>query len=78
MTAVIATGAVPWPEASPSIASTLNRFLVANIAFRRVHQLNGGARPRVEHVNHKPTRIALMETLADTISWSADNPPAAG
>ena len=73
--AVIATGNTPWPEASPSIASTLNRFLVANIAFRRVHQLQGGARPRVDHGNHKPTRIALMETLADTISWTAEEVP---
>jgi len=63
---------VPWPDASPSIASTHNRFLVANIAFRRVHQLQFGARPRVAGGKHKPTRIALMETLADTISWSAD------
>ena len=63
---------VPWPEASPGIASALNRFLVANIAFRRVHQLQFGARPRVDHRNHKPTRVALLETLADTISWTAD------
>jgi DNA-directed RNA polymerase subunit K/omega len=69
---VIATGAVPWPDASPHIASSLNRFLVANIAFRRVHQLQFGARPRVDHGTHKHTRIALMETLADTISWTAE------
>jgi len=61
-----------WPEASPGIASGHNRFLVANIAFRRVHQLQYGARARVDRGNHKPTRIALLETLADAISWTAD------
>ncbi len=67
-----------WPEASPGIASAYNRFLVANIAFRRVHQLQFGARARVDRGNHKPTRIALLETLADTISWTAGEPVAAG
>ena len=63
-----------WPDASPGIASTVNRFLVANIAFRRVHQLQYGARARVERGNHKATRVALLETLADAISWTADEP----
>ena len=63
-----------WPEASPGIASGLNRFLVANIAFRRVHQLQFGARARVARGNHKATRVALLETLADTISWTAGPP----
>jgi DNA-directed RNA polymerase subunit K/omega len=61
-----------WPDASPSIASAYNRFLVANIAFRRVHQLQYGARARVDRGNHKATRVALLETLADAISWTAD------
>lgn len=65
---------VAWPEASPGIASGLNRFLVANIAFRRVHQLQFGARARVARGNHKATRVALLETLADTISWTAGPP----
>jgi RNA polymerase Rpb6 len=67
-----------WPSASPGIASSFNRFLVANIAFRRVHQLQVGARARVDRGNHKPTRVALLETLADTISWSAGEPVVAG
>lgn len=66
-----------WPAASPGIASSFNRFLVANIAFRRVHQLQVGARARVERGNHKATRVALLETLADTITWSAGEPAAA-
>ena len=65
---------VAWPDASPGIASGLNRFLVANIAFRRVHQLQFGARARVDRGNHKATRVALLETLADTISWTAGEP----
>jgi DNA-directed RNA polymerase subunit K/omega len=71
------TGPLAWPEASPGIASAFNRFLVANIAFRRVHQLQFGARARVDRGNHKPTRIALLETLADAISWTAGEPVAA-
>lgn len=65
-------GPMAWPEASPGIEGTVNRFLVANIAFRRVHQLQYGARARVDRGNHKPTRVALLETLANTISWTAD------
>jgi DNA-directed RNA polymerase subunit K/omega len=41
------------------------------VVFQRAKQLQNGARPRVDAGNHKPTRVALMEVLADTVSWSA-------
>ena len=47
-----------------------NRFHLLALAFQRVSQLHAGARPRVPAGHHKPTRLALLEVLADTISWS--------
>jgi hypothetical protein len=43
-----------------------HRYLV----FQRAKQLQNGARPRVDAVGHKPTRVALMEVAADAISWT--------
>jgi DNA-directed RNA polymerase subunit K/omega len=40
------------------------------VAFQRARQLQAGARPRVESASHSPTRLALLEVLADTISWT--------
>ena len=58
-------------------AETLeNRFLVSSVAFLRAKQLQCGARPRLEADGHKPTQLALLEVLADTISWSIEEPPA--
>jgi len=45
------------------------------VAFLRAKQLQCGARPHVEPERHKPTHIALLEVLADTISWSVEDPP---
>ena len=47
-----------------------NRFLLSAIAFQRSKQLQCGAVARVARGRHKPTYIAVLEVLADTISWS--------
>ena len=47
-----------------------SRFLVIVLAFQRARQLQGGARPRVDPTDHKQTRVALLEVMADTISWT--------
>jgi DNA-directed RNA polymerase subunit K/omega len=49
---------------------SLSPFHIAAMAFQRVKQLKNGARPRVDSADHRPTRIALLEVLADTISWT--------
>jgi DNA-directed RNA polymerase omega subunit len=50
----------------------LTGFLLASVAFQRAKQLQMGARPRVEAAGHKPTRVALLEILADAVSWTTD------
>ena len=47
----------------------LSRFHIASLAFQRTRQLKQGARPRVESRGHKVCTLALLEVLADTISW---------
>jgi DNA-directed RNA polymerase subunit K/omega len=48
----------------------ITRFHIAAIATQRAKQLQGGARPRVADADgHKSTRIAVMEVLANTVSW---------
>jgi DNA-directed RNA polymerase subunit K/omega len=49
-----------------------NRFLLSAIAFLRSKQLQGGATARVERNGHKPTYIAVLEVLANRISWSRE------
>jgi DNA-directed RNA polymerase subunit K/omega len=58
----------------------VNRFLVCVVAFLRAKQLGVGARPRVEGDGHKAAHLAVLEVLADTVSWSAAQgaPGAAG
>ncbi|MBN2369737.1 MAG: DNA-directed RNA polymerase subunit omega [Vicinamibacteria bacterium] len=43
------------------------RFIV--VAALRAKQLQNGAKPRVETRSRKPTRIAIQEVLAGTVSW---------
>ena len=68
------------PGAATAVAKTAgaatleNRFLLSSVAFLRAKQLQGGARPRLEPERHKPTHLALMEVLADTVSWSIEEP----
>jgi len=40
------------------------------MTFQRARQLKNGARPRVDSADHRPTRLALLEVLANTISWT--------
>jgi DNA-directed RNA polymerase subunit K/omega len=49
-----------------------NRFLLSAIAFQRSKQLSGGAAARIPRDGHKPTHIAVLEVLANTISWSRE------
>jgi DNA-directed RNA polymerase subunit K/omega len=53
-------------------ASMENRFLLSAIAFQRSKQLKDGAKARVETGDHKATYLAVLEVLANTISWSRD------
>ena len=39
------------------------------VAAQRAKQVQNGAKPRVETRSRKPTRIAVEETIAETISW---------
>lgn len=59
----------PAPVTTRSKA-LLSGFHIAALAFQRAHQLKQGARPRVAAVGHKLVTIALLEVMADTISWS--------
>jgi DNA-directed RNA polymerase subunit K/omega len=62
-------------EATSSHHGPLTGFLLASVAFQRAKQLQGGARPHVDAGDHKPTRVALLEILADTISWTTEAEP---
>lgn len=53
-------------------ASFENRFLLSAIAFQRTKQIKQGAKARVEAGEHKPTYLAVLEVLANTVSWSRD------
>ena len=51
--------------------STLqSKFHVAALAFQRARQLKNGARPRVDPAGHKSLQLALLEVLANTVSWT--------
>ena len=60
----------PSPEDGSDTHTRGNRFLLSAIAFLRSKQLQDGARARVAHDGHKPTSIAVLEVLANTVSWS--------
>ena len=45
------------------------KFRFITVAAQRAKQLQDGAKPRVETRSRKPTRIAIEETIAETISW---------
>lgn len=52
-----------------------NRFLLSTVAFLRSHQIKNGATARIERGAHKANFIAILEVLADRISWSHGDPP---
>lgn len=69
------------PEGAPSNPRNgpLTPFHVASVAFQRARQLKNGARPRVDSVSRNPTRLALLEVLADTVPWTVEAlPPSTG
>jgi DNA-directed RNA polymerase subunit omega len=57
-----------------------SKFRFITVAAQRAKQLQGGAKPRVETRSRKPTRIAVEETIAGTVSWdmAPDAPEAQG
>jgi DNA-directed RNA polymerase subunit omega len=56
-----------------------SKFRFITVAAQRAKQLQGGAKPRVDTRSRKPTRIAVEETLAGTVSWEMrDEEPAEG
>jgi DNA-directed RNA polymerase subunit K/omega len=50
----------------------LARFHVAVLAFQRVRQLRDGARPRLEAGEHTLARVAILEAIADLITWNVE------
>ncbi len=52
-----------------------SKFRFITVAAQRAKQLQGGAKPRVETRSRKPTRIAVEETLANTVSWEIREEP---
>jgi DNA-directed RNA polymerase omega subunit len=47
-----------------------NRFLLVTVASRRVLQIRGGSRPRVEIASHKPSVQAVAEVLAGCVLYT--------
>ena len=46
-----------------------SKFRFTTVAAQRAKQLQAGAKPRVDTRSRKSTRIAVEETLAETVSW---------
>ncbi len=46
-----------------------SKFRFITVAAQRAKQLQSGAKPRVDTDSRKPTRIAVEETIAGTVSW---------
>ena len=55
-----------------------SKFRFITVAAQRAKQLCAGAKPRVETQSRKPTRIAVEETIAETISWEIREEAEAG
>ena len=71
MTSPVANGMLTAPISLTSKEGlSLSAFHVATLAFQRATQLKNGARPRVDAPGHRPTRLAVLEVLADTVSWT--------
>ena len=58
-----------------------SKFRFITVAAQRAKQLQNGATPRIEVKSRKPTRVAMHEVLAGTVSWEIRDeivpPPAA-
>ena len=59
-----------FPASEPAAAVFGNRFLLVTVASRRVLQIRGGSRPRVEVASHKPVVQAVAEVLAGCVPYS--------
>ena len=46
-----------------------SKFRFITVAAQRSKQLQNGAKPRVESKSRKPTKVAMQEVLANTVSW---------
>jgi len=55
-----------------------SKFRFITVAAQRAKQLQGGAKPRVETRSRKPTRVAVEETIAGTVSWEVREGPLEG
>ena len=57
-----------------------SKFRFITVAAQRAKQLQAGAKPRVDTRSRKPTRIAVEETIKETISWEIldELPPVGG
>ena len=55
-----------------------SKFRFITVAAQRAKQLQAGAKPRVDTRSRKPTRIAVEETIAETISWEIREEPVPG
>jgi DNA-directed RNA polymerase omega subunit len=47
-----------------------SKFRLVTLTAQRAKQLQNGARPRVDGGGHKFLRVALLEVMAGTVSWS--------
>ena len=65
-----AATAPPASDGSGGDGLPVSRFHLVALAFQRAKQLQAGARPRVDAAGHKATRVALLEVMADTVSWT--------
>jgi DNA-directed RNA polymerase omega subunit len=56
-----------------------SKFRFITVASQRAKQLQNGAKPRVEVRSRKPTRVAIEEVLAGSVSWEVreESKPAA-
>ncbi len=52
-----------------------SKFRFITVAAQRAKQLQAGAKPRVDTRSRKPTRIAVEETIAETLSWEVREEP---
>jgi len=46
-----------------------SKFRFITVASQRAKQLQNGAKARVESKTRKPTRVAIEEVMANSISW---------
>jgi hypothetical protein len=59
----------PLVQGSSENETKGNRFLLSAVAFQRSRQLRGGATCRIARNGHKSNYLAVLEVLANTVSW---------